>query len=56
MKPGVTYGYAGPVCYCPVDPSKMYQRPSRIKVGLSQDDFLKEHFNFHKEFNRKKRK
>lgn len=28
MEPNKTYGWAGPVCYCPKDPAKQYQRPS----------------------------
>lgn len=28
MEPNVAYGYAGKVCFCPIDPKKRYQRPS----------------------------
>lgn len=36
MKPGVGYGYAGPVCHCPIDPRSVYQRPSGIKSLQTQ--------------------
>jgi rubrerythrin len=29
MEPGVPYLYAGPVCHCPVNSAKQFQRPSR---------------------------
>ncbi len=28
MEPNKTYGYAGPICYCPKNPANIYQRPA----------------------------
>jgi hypothetical protein len=39
MKPGVAYGYAGPVCHCPIHPSRMYQNPSDNPLPPAPRDF-----------------
>ena len=36
MEPNKAYGYAGKVCYCPINPNKQFQRPSSQEV-LSPD-------------------
>jgi hypothetical protein len=33
MEPNTPYGYAGPVCRCPINPALQYQRPASKESG-----------------------